>query len=200
MVCESADDLGRGKAFGIHKALDMAGSAVGIFIAYLLIANSVGGYDYKKLFLISMLPAVLGLAVLLFVKEKKKTACSQRERFWKNIKKLNGNLKLYLLVAFIFTLGNSSNAFLLLKAKSIGFTDTNVVLLYLIYNLSAAALSIPFGRLSDKIGRKKVLVAGYLVFSAVYLGFAFASSSSVMIAMFLLYGFYTAMVTGAEEP
>lgn len=201
LVSESADKEHMGRAFGIHKALDMAGSAAGILIAYLLLANASGGFEYKKLFLISIIPAVLGLAVLLFVKEKKRQpqAVKKRERFWKRLKEVDVNLKLYLLVAFLFTLGNSSNTFLLLRAKSVGFTDTNVVLLYLVYNLTAALLSIPFGRLSDKIGRKKVLVAGYLAFAAVYAGFAFVSNAAVLVGIFVLYGFYTAMTAGAER-
>ena len=106
---------------------------------------------------------------------------------------------MYLFVAFLFTLGNSSNAFLLLRAKSVGFDDNNVILLYLIFNLTASILSIPLGRLSDRVGRKKLLVAGYIVFSAVYLGFAFASSQFTIIIAFVLYGFYSAMITGVER-
>ncbi|MEG1430467.1 MAG: MFS transporter [Oscillospiraceae bacterium] len=198
LVSESADGDKMGKAFGIHKALDMAGSAAGILVAYLLMTGGV--QDYKKLFLFSMIPAVFGLIALLFVKEKKQERLDIcREPFWKNRKKLDGNLKLYLCVTAIFTLGNSSNAFLLLRAKDVGFTDTSVVLLYLAYNLTAAVLSIPFGRLSDKIGRKKVLVGGYLAFSLVYFGFAYAKNAGMMVGVFILYGFYTAMVAGAER-
>ncbi|MEG2959261.1 MAG: MFS transporter [Oscillospiraceae bacterium] len=198
LVSESADGDKMGKAFGIHKALDMAGSAAGILVAYLLMTGGV--QDYKKLFLFSMIPAVFGLVALLFVKEKKQERLDIcREPFWKNRKQLDGNLKLYLCVTAIFTLGNSSNAFLLLRAKDVGFTDTSVVLLYLAYNLTAAVLSIPFGRLSDKIGRKKVLVGGYLAFSLVYFGFAYAKNAGMMVGVFILYGFYTAMVAGAER-
>ncbi|MEG0597414.1 MAG: MFS transporter [Oscillospiraceae bacterium] len=198
LVSESADGDKMGKSFGIHKALDMAGSAAGILVAYLLMTGGV--QDYKKIFLFSMSPAVFGLVALLFVKEKKQERLEiRREHFWKNRKKLDGNLKLYLCVTAIFTLGNSSNAFLLLRAKDVGFTDTSVVLLYLAYNLTAAVLSIPFGRLSDKIGRKKVLVGGYLAFSLVYFGFAYAKNAGMMVGVFILYGFYTAMVAGAER-
>lgn len=138
--------------------------------------------------------------MFFFIKEKRTHAdAKKREPFWQNIKKLDGQLKLYLFVAFLFTLGNSSNAFLLLRAKSVGFDDNNVILLYLIFNLSASILSIPLGRLSDRVGRKKLLVAGYIVFSAVYLGFAFASSQVTIIIAFVLYGFYSAMITGVER-
>ncbi len=200
LVSESSAAGSMGKSFGIHKALDMAGSALGILIAYLLLTNSGSSFDYKRLFLISIIPAILGLVVILFVKEKKQPRPPRsREPFWQRLRELDKNLKLYLLVAFIFTLGNSSNTFLLLRAKSIGFTDTNVVLLYLVFNLTAAVLSIPFGKLSDKIGRKKLLVGGYLAFAAVYLGFAYVSNAAVMVIIFIIYGFYTASTAGVER-
>jgi len=200
LVSESAQESGMGRAFGIHKALDMGGSALGILIAYLLVKSSGGSYEYKRIFIISMIPAVFGLAVLLHVKEKSSPrAAKEYVPLLSRVHELDANLKLYLLVAFLFTLGNSSNAFLLLKAKSVGFTDTNVVLLYFLYNLSAAFLSVPFGRLSDKIGRKKLLVAGYLTFSVVYLSFTYVTSAPAMVFTFILYGFYTAMTAGVER-
>ena len=200
LVSESADKNSMGKAFGIHKALDMAGSALGIFAAYILLARSSGEFNYKRLFALSVIPAVVGLASMLFVKESKAPRkVKEKERFWLNMKGLDRNLKLYLVIAFIFTLGNSSNTFLLLRAKSIGFNDTNVTLLYLIYNLTAALLSVPFGKLSDKLGRKKVLMAGYLTFSLVYAAFAYAKSPALMIAAFIVYGAYTAMTAGVER-
>ena len=200
MVCDSAEGNNLGKAFGVHKALDMAGSAIGIFISYLLLEKAGKTAAYKELFAISIIPAILGLLMFFFIKEKRTHEdAKKREPFWQNIKKLDGQLKLYLFVAFLFTLGNSSNAFLLLRAKSVGFDDNNVILLYLIFNLTASILSIPLGRLSDRVGRKKLLVAGYFVFSAVYLGFAFASSQFTIVIVFVLYGFYSAMITGVER-
>lgn len=200
MVCESADSNRMGTAFGIHKALDMAGSAIGILIAYLLLSSANGAFDYKNLFLISIIPALLSLAMFPLIKEKKEQRIiKEREPFWKNVKKLDGQLKLYLLVAFLFTLGNSSNAFLLLRAKSVGFNDTSVILLYFIYNITASLLAIPLGKRSDQVGRKRLLVSGYIVFAAVYMGFAFAYDKIFMIALFVLYGVYTAMTTGVER-
>ena len=114
-------------------------------------------------------------------------------------RELDRNLQLYLAVSFLFTLGNSSNTFLLLKANAIGFSSTDVILLYFLYNVVSALLAIPFGKRSDAVGRKKVLVAGYLMFALVYLGFAFATSKAVLIGAFILYGFYTAMVAGVER-
>ncbi|MEA4986498.1 MAG: MFS transporter [Anaerovorax sp.] len=200
LLSESADKNSMGQAFGIHKALDMAGSALGILIAYLLLVNAQGNFNYEKLFLISIVPMIIGLIALLLVKEEtESTQTKLREPFWDGMKKLDGKLKLYLLIVFIFTLGNSSNTFLLLRAKSVGFSDTNVVLLYLVYNLSAAILSFPFGKLSDKVGRKNVLVAGYIVFASVYFGFAFATNATTLIISFICYGIYTALISGTER-
>lgn len=200
MVSESANRNHMGNAFGIHKALDMAGSAIGILLAYFLVQNTSGTSGYKWLFGISMIPAAMGLALFPLIKEKRISRVRiERESFWKNLNKVDRQLKLYLLVAFFFTLGNSSNTFLLLRAKSVGFTDANVVLLYFIYNLTAALFAIPFGKLSDRIGRKQVLVAGYAIFAVVYLGFAFAFGRGFIILIFVLYGLYTAMIAGVER-
>ncbi|MDR1193451.1 MAG: MFS transporter [Peptococcaceae bacterium] len=198
LVSESADKSALGKAYGLHKALDMAGAALGILITYFLLRG--GASDYKKMFLISIIPAVLGLCMFFFIKEKKAERRQvARPRFWRGLRELDGRLKLYLLVVFLFTLGNSSNAFLLLKAKSIGFDDVSAVLLYFAYNITASVLSLPLGRLSDKVGRKALLVSGYLVFSFVYFGFAVAGNQPLLAMMFVLYGVYTAMITGVER-
>jgi len=136
----------------------------------------------------------------VFVKEKKEPReVKARVPFWKNIGKISNQLKLYLLVVFLFTLGNSSNAFILLKAKAVGFNDVNTVLLFFVYNIVASVLALPLGRLSDKIGRKKLLVPGYIAFALCYFGFAFANNQIAMIAAFVFYGIYTAMITGVER-
>ena len=201
MVSESADKDSMGKAFGIHKMLDMAGSAIGILLAFILMKNiGTGTNGYKTVFAVSVIPIVIALILFLFVHEKKdKRETAHREHFWNNISKLDGRLKLYLAVTFLFTLGNSSNSFLLLRASDIGFDSSTAILLYFIYNVTASVLAIPCGKLSDKIGRKRLLVGGYLTFSFVYFGFAFCNSKPFMVFIFVIYGVYTAMTAGAER-
>ena len=200
LVAESADKENMGRAFGIHKALDMCGAGLGILIIYLIMRGSGGVYNYKHLFTLSMIPAILGLVMFIFVKEKKQARIEkEKEPFWKNINKIDNQLKFYLLVVFIFTLGNSSKAFMILKASDTGFSELNVILLFMVFHLVAALLSVPFGKLSDKIGRKNLLVPGYLAFALCYFGFAFAAAKPAMITVFTLYGVYTAMITGVER-
>ena len=201
MVKDSAESGGTGKAFGIHKALDMAGSAIGILLSFLLLKRLGNqSVEYRVIFAVSIIPTILALMMFAFVKERKEPRkLKQRDRFWNNLSSLDNRLKSYLLIVFLFTLGNSSNTFLLLRAKSAGFDDTSAILLYFLYNLTASILAIPFGRLSDKIGRKQVLTAGYLLFSCVYLGFAFASEPVSFVLLFAVYGIFTAMTAGVER-
>jgi len=199
MVAECANEKNRGLTFGIHKMLDMAGSALGILLAYILL-RYYGDSSYLTVFYVSIIPMLCALAMFAFIRQKKEVIISgQREPFWKNIRGLNNQLKLYLIVAFLFTLGNSSNAFLLLKATATGISNQNVLLLYFIYNGVASIFAIPFGRLSDKIGRKHLLVLGYSVFTMTYLVFAFSSNSLMIVLGFVIYGLYTALISGAEK-
>ncbi len=200
LVSESADKGNMGKAFGIHKALDMSGSALGILITFFILRGLGGSLNYKKVFVLSMIPAIIGLCMFFFIKEKKEPRTVKvREQFWKNIRKIDSQLRLYLVVVCLFTLGNSSNAFIILKAHAVGFNTISVILLYFIYNITASVLSMPLGKLSDHIGRKKLLVPGYAAFSLCYLGFAFASTQWMMAAAFVVYGAYTAMIAGVER-
>ena len=205
MVSESAVPGKEGMSFGLHKALDMAGASLGILLAYFLISAAPTPTDYRNIFLWSAVPAVLALLMFVFVREKKHhekrapRAPISLAAFREGGRRIDGRLKLYLAVAFLFTLGNSSNAFLLLRAKNLGFDDRSVILLYFLYNTTAALLSIPAGRRSDKIGRKRVLVAGYLIFSIVYAGFAIVSHPAILVVLFILYGAYTALIAGVER-
>ena len=205
LVSESVETTTMGKAFGLHKALDMSGAGLGILITYLVMARMSDDFNVKALFAMSIIPGIAGLCMFIFVRQKPVTPAvadhqaPARPGFWKNIRRIDGRLRLYLVVVFLFTLGNSSNAFILIKAKSAGFDDISVILLYLLFNLVASVLAMPMGQLSDKVGRKRLLVPGYLAFSLCYLGFALAGDRTTMVVAFIMYGVYTAMITGVER-
>lgn len=200
LVSESCDPDKLGHSFGVHKALDMAGSAAGILIAFFIMMAWKGEYAYKQLFLLSCIPAIASLCMFIFIRETG-DPCDVKEplHIFQGIKNLDRRLKLYLTVVFLFTLGNSSNAFLLLKAGNLGFTPASVVLLYFLYNIVSSLFAVPFGKRSDRIGRKHLLVSGYLIFALVYAGFAWAPNKTIIIAAFALYGIFTAMTVGVER-
>ena len=122
--------------------------------------------------------------------------------WWQNLgarwSSLDSRLKSFLLIVFVFNLGNSSNQFLLLRANSLGFSNADAILLYLAYNVVYAAASYPAGRLSDRVGRKALLIAGYLAYGVIYLAFAL-DNGLFLLPLFGLYGMYIAMTEGVEK-
>ncbi|GAB6173545.1 MFS transporter [Paradesulfitobacterium aromaticivorans] len=196
LIADSADAKARGHAFGLHRAMDTFGAAVGVGIAYLLLVSDAQGY--KRIFFLSMIPAFLGVVVLFFVRQPRELKASGK-KFSFSWSQLDSKLKAFLILAFVFTLGNSSNQFLLLRASGLGASAPLVVLLYLVYNLSYGVLSYPAGRFSDRIGRKRVLVAGYLVYALVYFAFARVTNLSTMWTLFIVYGIYIAFTEGVEK-
>ena len=201
LVSQSAEAGRQGAAFGLHKALDMAGSALGILAAYLLMRATGGNVYFKRIFALAILPALVSVSLLFFVREDKSAPAPARERtgLVQGWKALDKRLRWFLAVAFLFNLGNSSNAFLLLRAYDVGFDTLNVTLLYLLYNVTSSLTALPFGRLSDRLGRRNLLFSGYLLFAVTYTGFALAKSTAAFAALFLLYGLYTAMTSGVER-
>jgi MFS family permease len=195
LVAQCAKEECLGGSFGLHKMLDMAGSAAGALLAFVFIASGVG---FSSAFVWSIIPAVIGILIIFFVKEKKDSVINGAKLSLRGLI-LDGKLKAYLAVIFVFCLGNSSNAFLLLKAQEGGFTAAQVILLYLIFNISASALSIPCGRFSDRFGRRRALVPGYALYGLVYLGFALFTDKTALIILFVVYGAYTALISGAER-
>jgi MFS family permease len=195
LVAQSSDQKKLGGSFGLHKMFDMAGSSLGVVLAYGFVAAGTG---FHTAFWFSLIPAVIGILILTAVREDKRPAVTGEKLKLKGLK-LNRQLVLYLGVLFLFCLGNSSNVFLLLKAQELGFSSAQVILLYLIFNVSTSALAIPAGKLSDRIGRSKILVPGYLIYGLVYLGFAFLPSKPVTVLLFIAYGAYNALISGAER-
>lgn len=225
LIADSSTPETRGRAYGLHRAMDTLGAAVGVLLAYYFITTYKG--DYPRVFLWAMVPAFLGVAVLLLAREGRAravthsgadngkggvtssgrqsgaeglTPATSRRRLpsfqWS---KLDRRLRRFLVVVSLFALGNSSNQFLLLRASNIGFGPATVLLVYFLYNMVYAALSYPAGRLSDRIGRKTLLVGGYAIYGLVYLGFAFAGSPWHIWALFGVYGVYIALTEGVEK-
>jgi MFS family permease len=197
LIAESSQEGKRGAAFGLHRAMDTIGAAIGVLLAYFLITRYKE--DFKKIFLFCLIPAILGVLFLFLVKEKKSTRKIAPEKLQFRWHTLDRRLKLFLIFTFIFTLGNSSNQFLLLRAKNLGSPLPTVILFYLVYNLTYAWVAYPASRLSDKIGRKKLLVLGYLFYGLVYLGFGMNSSVTNFWFLFALYGLYIGFTEGTEK-
>ncbi|MFA6002945.1 MAG: MFS transporter [Elusimicrobiota bacterium] len=179
-----------GKAFGFHRAMDTAGAAIGPLLTVLLM--SVFGLGYRTIFLAAAVPAALGVLVLIHrVKEPPALIADAPSPATRP--RLSRDFKLFLLVYGLFALGNSSDAFLLIKAASGGLRPTQVVLAYVLYNTVYALAATPAGALADRLGRTRTLAAGLIVFAATYLGFARAGSGAWFWLLFAVYGFYGAL-------
>lgn len=181
----------RGGRFGILRAMDNSGAVVGILFAIVLLPI----LGYKNLFLFAAVPsAVAVLLIIFFIKEVK----PESRKLFKGIrfKDLDRNLKLLTVLSGIFALGSFSYSFLLIFASNFGFSNYQVPILYLVFTLVAAIVSIPFGRLADRIGRKNVLFLSYFFWIGVLLSVIFASNIFAIILVFVFYGLHK----GALEP
>jgi MFS family permease len=197
LIAESSENLARGRAFGFHRALDTLGAVLGPLIA--LLAIHFLDNKFRLIFLLAFIPAFVGvLLLLLFVKEKKKDASSSPV-FRFNWRDLDHSFKAFLLISLVFALGNSSDAFLILRAQNLGLSLTLIVLVYVLFNLTYAIFSTPAGIISDKIGPKKVLLTGFLLFSAVYLSFGLVHSGFFLWLLFPVYGIYMALTDGVSK-
>jgi MFS family permease len=188
----------RGLAFGIQRAGDTAGAVAGIGIALLILLGrgSTEGLDrpaFQTIVLWSVVPAVAAVLVLALgareVHRKSPAASSARL----SLAGLGRPFRLYLAIVGIFTLGNSSDAFLILRARSVGLSVTGVLGMMITFNLIYAALSSPAGALSDRVGRRRLLLAGWIAYAFVYLGFGFVQAGWQAWLLMALYGGYYAL-------
>jgi MFS family permease len=197
LIAESAAPGKLGAAFGFHRFMDTLGAVVGVLFAFFLVKTSPE--HLQRVFLWSLLPAAI--AVLCFIPVKDAPALNKVEvkKALPPLKELPPPVKRFFVVSLLFTLGNSSNHFLLLRAYDIGFLPASVILLYLTYNLSYTAVSYSAGQLSDKIGRKPLLLGAYLLYALVYAGFAVSSSPSAVWLLFVIYGLFAGISEGVEK-
>jgi MFS family permease len=212
LIAESTPPEMQGRAFGLQRAMDFAGATLGVLILYFLslkfidhasgtIKNMAGFYT---MFVLSIVPAALGVIFLFFVREPASESAAQAKQRPEpsfDIRRYDRNLKVFFLALAVFTLGNSSNQFLLLRSMNLGFALPAAVLMYLTYNLSTTVTSNLFGSLADRFGFKRVLLGGYLLYGIVYAAFGFIGRENAFLlwAFWPLYGVYAAMTEGVEK-
>jgi MFS family permease len=196
LIADSIDPSIRGKAYGFHRSLDNAGAIIGPLVATLLLTWFVK--DLRSIFWLSAIPG--GIAVLLIVWKVRETKTSNRKGDGSFLRIIpRGRLRTYLLILLIFTLGNSSDVFLILRAGQLGVIPARIPLLWTFFNLVKMVSTMPFGALSDRIGRRGVIVAGWGVYALAYIGFAFASTEIHIWLLFAFYGLFYGLTEGVEK-
>ncbi len=195
LIADSVDAGVRGKAFGFHRSMDHAGAIVGPLVATACLAWFA--LDLRTVFWLAAIPGIL--AVLLIILKVRETGRRHLEngRFLFTIPK--GRLRTYLLILFLFTLGNSSDAFLLLRAGQLGVTPAFIPLLWTFFHLIKMLATMPFGALSDRVGRRGVIVAGWSVYALAYGGFALATTELHIWLLFAFYGLFYGLTEGVEK-
>jgi MFS family permease len=197
LIAESSGISIRGRAFGFHRFLDTLGAVIGPLLAFL----AIHFFDnkFRLIFFLAFVPAFIGVLLLIFFvrEEKKQTSSSLIFRF--NWRELNPSFKVFLLISLIFALGNSSDAFLILRSQNLGLSLSLIVFVYVLFNLTYAIFSTPAGIISDKIGPKKVLLVGFLLFSVVYFSFGLINSNFFLWFLFPIYGIYMALTDGVGK-
>lgn len=197
LLAASAGVEMRGLAFGLHRAMDNAGAVVGPLVASLLLAV---GLSLKGVFLWSILPALLCLGLSLALKEPDNGAAPTVKRFNFRLTDMPPVFKRYLLIVALFTLGNSSNMFLLLRARELGVPQAQIPLLWAAVSVVAMLFSTPLSALSDKWGRVRLLTAGYLAYGVFYfLMGGIARDGLILFTLFAFYGLFMAATEGVEK-
>lgn len=206
MIADTVSVEQRGIAFGFHRAMDHAGAVIGPLIGYvlviLLVANAASPTrgEFSRIFLIASIPALIAVMVAIFFMRESPVSEQQGAEIVKlSLRGFDGNFKRYLVVLALFTLSNSSDSFLILRATESGVSIALVPLLWAANHGMKVLSSLLGGDLSDRLGRKRLIVAGWLLYAAVYAGFAFANTKASLWVLFLIYGIYFGLAEGAEK-
>lgn len=202
MLSDESSPENKGKVFGFHRSLDTLGAVLGPLFALWYLHTYPG--QYRNLFLIAFIPGMLAFASTFLLKEKKvKTTHPDKKvkirDFFSYWSKSPLQYKKLLIGLLTFALFNSSDVFLLLKAKEAGFSDEGVIGLFIFYNLIYALLSYPMGALADKLGMKTLQITGLILFASVYIGVTQVSSKDAYWVLFFVYGFYSACTEGNSK-
>jgi MFS family permease len=200
LIADSTESRYRGRAFGFHRSMDSAGAVVGP-LATLLVLGAFGEASYRPVFLAALIPAVISLFCFFLVHERRRPARDGAAPTF-GLRGFSREFKVFLFASFLFSLGNSSDAFLILRAKDlfnvsdVALATTLTVLAYALYNVVYTAAATPAGILSDRIGRRGLWIGGLVIFALVYVGFALASTGGWVWPLFAIYGLYIALTDG----
>jgi MFS family permease len=204
LVADSVDVQRRGLAFGFHRAADTAGAMLGLLIALGVVWFSqsaqvlLNRQTYQLVVLISVIPAVLAVLILAWgAKDVAVSGQSTLPRF--QFRALGKPFMVFMLIVGLFDLGNSSDAFLVLRAQERGLSVTSILGMLVVFNLVYTLVSAPAGVLSDRIGRRKVVLGGWLIYAASYLGFALARTGNHIWILYVFYGLYYGLAFGTTK-
>ena len=200
IIAESTDKKNLGLAFGFHRSMDTVGASLGPAVAFGLLYYLA--WDIRAVFWASAIPGILAVAaVIFFIKEKKGAAPKAVARPESAFKSLLSNLPFrnYLIVITVFSLGSFSDAFLILRAVQLGVANELIPIVYLVFNIIYAAISVPIGRVADKIGLRRTVLAGLFYCAVIYAGFAVATTSVHIWILFPLYGVYKGLTDGVQR-
>ena len=199
LVADSTHESEYGKAFGFQRALDHTGAVIGPLIAFFLLTFIT--QQYRTLFLLAYLPGIIALTLLILgVKERKASQpgpSSQPVQL--TLRPFDRRFKIFLLIIILFSLGNSSDAFLILKAKEAGVSVSLLPILWAVLHISKSLSATPGGILSDRYGRRKMIIAGWILYGGVYFGFASAQTSATVWLLFAVYGLFYGLTEGGER-
>jgi MFS family permease len=205
LVADSIDQRHRGLAFGLHRAGDTAGALLGLAIALVVVwlaqgkGPSLTRATFQNVVIISILPAVLAVLVLAVGARDMPVARDAARSPSLSLRGFDGRFRGFLLVVVLFTLGNSSDAFLILRAQERGLSVLGVMGMLVTFNLVYTLVSGPAGALSDHVGRRRLILAGWLAYGLIYLGFALAAVAWQVWLLFALYGVYYGMAEGTSK-
>ncbi len=207
LLAATVPDNSRGLAFGFNRAADHLGAVVGPVVAFLLLTYlavdpaTPTAREYQQVFLFASIPVAIGLFVIVFfVREARKPIPEIDAAPIKfSFRAFDSNFKRFLVVVALFTLSNSTDAFLLLRAEQTGVAPAMLPLLWMALHFSKLFSSIIGGDLSDKVGRKTLILTGWVIYAVVYAGFAFADSAWQAWTLFIIYGLYFGLTEGVEK-
>ena len=209
MIADAVDEQQRGIAFGFHRAMDHFGAVIGPLIGYVLVLllvanrNAPAKPEFTKIFLVASIPGLAAVLVaMFFMRESRlptRPAVTQVNATPLTLRGFDRNFKRFLLIVALFTLSNSSDSFLVLRARDVGVSVTGNLLLWAALHVSKVASSLIGGDLSDRLGRRRLIISGWILYAAVYAGFAFVTNEISVWILFVIYGIYFGLAEGAEK-